>query len=103
VAHVDVVLLDEHMQSSGGVLKGSEAIAHFRRLAQEHGFPQPVLVINSGNCSAVDHEHYREMGADAVWPKPYPSCEQIVRDVSVWIHTALLRSSRSDRPGPGQL
>jgi CheY-like chemotaxis protein len=84
---VDVILLDEHMQSSGGLLKGSEAIAHFRRLARSHDCEQPFIVINSGNCTADDVKGYIAMGADAVWPKPYPASAQMTADIAGWIRS----------------
>jgi CheY-like chemotaxis protein len=86
---VDIVLLDEHMKSSGGILKGSEAIAHFRKLADQHGHKQPFVVINSGNCTKQDAANYLKMGADAVWPKPYPAGAKMAVDIAEWVRSRI--------------
>ena len=84
-ATIDIIFLDEHMQSSGGVLRGSEAIIHFRRLTDTHGRKQPFIVINSGNCTKQDTAGYLKMGASAVWPKPFPSAPEIAIDLATWV------------------
>ena len=89
IRHVHIILLDEHMESSGGVLKGSESIGHFRRLAEKHGCAQPVVVVSSGNCTKQDTKLYLKEGSDAVWPKPYPNGEQIAADCATWICSRL--------------
>jgi CheY-like chemotaxis protein len=88
-ATIDIIFLDEHMQSSGGVLKGSEAIVHFRRLAETHGRKQPFIVINSGNCTKQDTAGYLSMGANAVWPKPFPSATEIAIDFAAWVRAVV--------------
>jgi CheY-like chemotaxis protein len=98
-ATIDLIFLDEHMQSSGGVMKGSEAIGHFRRLADSHGRKQPFIVINSGNCTKQDTAGYLEMGADAVWPKPFPSATEISIDVATWVRHAAAVPGEADASG----
>jgi CheY-like chemotaxis protein len=85
VVHVDIVILDEHMESSGGILKGTEAVTHIRQLAQKHGEKQPVVVLSSGNCSQADRQRYTAMGADATWPKPYPTGDLVVESLVEWV------------------
>ena len=72
-------------QSSGGVLKGTEAMPHLRALARKHGEQQPVIVLSSGNCSNLERALYLEMGADATWPKPYPAGEAMAADLVQWM------------------
>jgi CheY-like chemotaxis protein len=98
--HVHIILLDEHMESSGGVLKGSESIGNFRRLAEKHGCAQPVVVVSSGNCTRADTKLYLKEGCDSVWPKPYPTGDQIAADCAKWICSSLkLREVDLDRCG----
>ena len=82
---IDIIFLDQHMESSGGVLKGTDALPRFRQLAQSHDCSQPVIVLTSGNCSKADQERYTEMGADFAWPKPYPAGDAIADSISQWI------------------
>jgi hypothetical protein len=57
--------------SSGGILKGTEAMCHFRELAKKHDEKQPVIVLSSGSCSPADQKRYKDiMGADVItWRK----------------------------------
>ena len=82
---IDIIFLDQHMESSGGVMKGTDALARFRQLARNHDEQQPVIVLTSGNCSKVDQQRYTEMGADFAWPKPYPAGDAIAESLSQWI------------------
>jgi signal transduction histidine kinase/CheY-like chemotaxis protein len=86
--YVDIIILDEHMQSSGGILKGTEAIPHIRQLAQKLSAKQPVIVLSSGNCSQADQQLYTETGADATWPKPYPTGDAVVESLVEWVTKA---------------
>lgn len=68
--HIDVIVMDENMESCGGILKGSSALDLIR-----HNNFNGVCILCSGDdglqCSA----------ADFVWTKPLPSeaimCEAI--------------------------
>jgi CheY-like chemotaxis protein len=102
---IDIIILDEHMESSGGILKGkqncrcrqlcpgpnphemtgTEAMTHFRQLAQKHGAKQPVIVLSSGNCSPIDQQRYTDMGADVTWRKPYPTGDLVVESLVEWV------------------
>ena len=82
---VYIIFLDQHMESSGGVLKGTDALPRFRQLAQRYAERQPVIVLTSGNCSTADQQRYTEMGADFAWPKPYPTSDVIAASISQWI------------------
>jgi CheY-like chemotaxis protein len=85
VDHRSIILLDEHMQGSGGLLTGSDAIPLFRGLVEKYGGVQPVIVICSGNCAEQDQTTYISKGADAVWPKPFPSLAQMSSDIVEWL------------------
>ena len=85
VTHVDIVIMDQHMESSGGILKGTEAVTHFRQLAEKNGEKQAIIVLSSGNCSPADVQLYEQMGVDTTWPKPYPAGELVIEQLVQWI------------------
>jgi signal transduction histidine kinase/DNA-binding response OmpR family regulator len=74
----DVVICDQHMETSGGVMKGTEFVQALRALMFPH---TPVVVLASGNTEEADVTAYRACGADTVWSKPYPSALQLTSDV----------------------
>jgi CheY-like chemotaxis protein len=47
----DVIVLDQHMQGGGGVLKGSDVCALITSMGFE---PKPLLIACSGNCMEED-------------------------------------------------
>ena len=105
LVQIDIIILDQNMESSGGILKGkqncrcrqlcpgpnphemtgTEAMTHFRQLAQKHGAKQPVIVLSSGNCSPIDLQRYTDMGADVTWRKPYPTGDLVVESLVEWV------------------
>jgi CheY-like chemotaxis protein len=95
LVQVDIIILDEHMESSGGILKGTEAMTHFRQLAQKHGEKQPVIVLSSGNCSAGDQQRYTDMGADVTWRKPYPTGDLVVESLVEWVLQDLVQDCKA--------
>ena len=72
-----VVLMDNHFENVGGVLTGEEAMVQLR--AQGHTLP---IIMCTGNCSAQDTQRYTKSGASAVWPKPYPSSEEMAASLT---------------------
>ena len=80
----DVVVCDQHMEASGGEMKGTDLVSALRALKFQSR--APVAVLASGNTSEAEIVTYRECGADIVWPKPYPSALQIARDIVAQLH-----------------
>ncbi|KAK3243480.1 hypothetical protein CYMTET_46868 [Cymbomonas tetramitiformis] len=78
-AAYDVILLDEHFDNAGGVLKGTDVIAELKR----SGIARlPVFISCSGNCTQSDMERYEGCGADIVFGKPTPTPARIAMDIS---------------------
>jgi CheY-like chemotaxis protein len=80
----DVVVCDQHMEASGGEMKGTDVVSALRALKFQSR--PPVAVLASGNTGEAEIVTYRECGADIVWPKPYPSALQIARDIVAQLH-----------------
>jgi signal transduction histidine kinase/CheY-like chemotaxis protein len=80
----DVVVCDQHMETSGGVMKGTEFISALHKMYCQSR--APVVVLASGNTDEADIEHYHACGADVVWSKPYPSAPTLVGDVVAQLH-----------------
>ena len=88
----DAIILDQHMETAGGVMKGSELVAILRARKGLPG-PQPnalrskdpVLVMASANTEDEDNALYRAKGADIVWTKPYPRSDALVRQLAPFV------------------
>lgn len=80
----DVVVCDQHMESSGGEMKGTDFVSALRALEVQSR--APLVVLASGDTSEADVVAYHACGADIVWPKPYPSAPQIARDIVAQMH-----------------
>jgi CheY-like chemotaxis protein len=80
----DVVVCDQHMETAGGVMKGTEFMSLLRR--KEFQPRSPVAALASGNNEEADVTTYHACGADIVWPKPYPPALQMARDVATQLH-----------------
>ena len=76
----DVMIVDQYMESAGGVMVGTDVVFTMRRMRIES-----VLIGCSGNDIGTQ---FFDAGADMVWQKPMPSNDQIIRD---------LRKTLSDR------
>jgi CheY-like chemotaxis protein len=55
---VDWILMDEHMESSGGVLTGSQTTRRLREAGCK-----AIICACSGNCLQADIEHYKAAGS----------------------------------------
>jgi CheY-like chemotaxis protein len=78
----DVLIFDEHMENSGGKLKGSEVI---RQLRQEGC--KSVIVSCSVSCNDdTNYSAFKSAGADICWTKPYPSPMQMYHDLGQFLH-----------------
>jgi CheY-like chemotaxis protein len=102
----DVVVCDQHMESSGGEMKGTDFVSALRALEVQSR--APLVVLASGDTSEADVVAYHACGADIVWPKPYPSAPQIARDVVAHMHKRSLPTPlplaapafKTDQPKP---
>ena len=70
----DLILVDQQLQC--GMMLGSEAIAELRRLGC-----RAAVVACSGNCTSNDKQFYIDPGADHCWEKPYPTQQDMARDI----------------------
>ena len=94
----DVFFVDEHFDTAGGVLKGSEVIRRLK--AAGPAAPSggaPIFVTTSGNCLAEDVEFYRSCGADDTFSKPLPNKFELGRRL-----LKLLKRKRGDADGGGE-
>jgi CheY-like chemotaxis protein len=67
----DVIICDQYMEESGGVMVGTDAIIAMRR----EGMDSFII-----GCSGNDLEdEFLEAGADMVWGKPMPSNNEIIQ------------------------
>jgi CheY-like chemotaxis protein len=82
----DVLIFDEHMEGSGGKLKGSEVIRKLRREGCKS-----VIVSCSVSCNESSNVgEFRSAGADICWAKPFPSPKQMYIDLSRVLHSQRL-------------
>ena len=77
----DLIIMDENMQETGGVLLGSETTVLIRKREGGDGH-RALIIANSGNCTEEDREMGRKSGQDGFWEKPLPSAEQMLQDVA---------------------
>ena len=75
----DVVIIDQHMEPAGGVMKGAQLVhdLYLRPYKQP-----PVLVLASGNSdNPSERTQFFACGASVVWSKPYPEPADMVDDL----------------------
>ena len=69
----DVIIMDQYMEESGGILVGTDVIIALRRMK--------VLSVIIG-CSGNDlGEGFISAGADSVWTKPLPSNSEMIQEL----------------------
>ena len=90
-SNFDVIIMDQYMEESGGILVGTDAIIALRRIKV------PSVIIGcSGNDLALE---FIRSGADIVWRKPLPSNTEIIQQLREFLQLrvqASLRSSYKD-------
>ena len=64
----DVIIMDEHMELSGGKLYGHEVVAKIR---EQESFNSCVIIGCSSSADSV-REKFIRAGCDDVWQKPLP-------------------------------
>ena len=83
----DVIVVDQHMEMAGGVMKGSELVAVLsgrREDVWRNLRSMPVLIIASGDTDdALGLEQRAGISGcvDIWWTKPYPRSSQLVADI----------------------
>ena len=81
-----VVLVDQNLDSKGGILTGSDLIR-----ALVDASVGGVIVSASGD-DAIHHEHQR-LGAHILWTKPLPKVDTIFEDLAATYGTFVLRDA----------
>jgi len=66
----DLIFMDEHFDSTHGVILGSDAIRAIREAPSPAR--RPIVISASGNCTQEDADFYRAAGADDALGKPIP-------------------------------
>lgn len=74
---VHVLVIDENMQPSGGVIKGHEAAQVLNGTAAR----PPIIVGCTGNVQDEALDTYRSAGMDLVWAKPVPRPSEMLADM----------------------
>ena len=90
----DLVMMDEHLSPDPCQLRGTQVIQLMRAAGYEG-----AVVSCSGNCTQADKDSYVEAGANAVWPKPFPTPEDIMRDLLDWTHAGTLVNASGQPAG----
>ena len=72
----DVIILDQLMHLSGGIMTGTETANEIRKYQQPLG-EHTVLIACSGCAAAEDIKRFEENGMDLVWLKPVPPANQM--------------------------
>jgi CheY-like chemotaxis protein len=83
VCAFDLIVVDQHMEPAGGVMKGSQLVEILGARHCAPGARRPVLCIASGNADVGSAETiaFLTAGASIVWGKPYPGTGRIVADI----------------------
>jgi signal transduction histidine kinase/CheY-like chemotaxis protein len=73
----ELIVMDQHLEKADGAMTGAQATKQLR----DQNCAIPVIMC-SGNCGANDRAAYLAAGATMVWPKPYPTTEEMSMDIS---------------------
>ena len=83
----DLIVVDQHMEPAGGVMKGSQLVEILSAKPYVPGTQRPILCIASGNADdEAEANTFKAVGADIIWPKPYPGTVRIVSDIAQLFH-----------------
>ena len=75
----DVIVVDQYMEESGGVMVGTDVVFAMRRIGI-----QSIIIGCSGNDM---DDQFAEAGADWVWKKPMPSNAKIISHIREALET----------------
>ena len=97
VCPFDLLVIDEHMEPAGGIMKGTRLVEVMTR--RKISGRRPILSIAS--CTSddpIEFARLRSTGANFVWPKPYPSMAQMMSDiVGCWLDHTVSDAAASER------
>ena len=83
----DLIVVDQHMEPAGGVMKGSQLVEILSAKPCVAGTQRPILCIASGNADdEAEASTFKAVGADIIWPKPYPGTLRMVSDIAQSFH-----------------
>jgi signal transduction histidine kinase len=76
--YYDIIIMDENMEPSGGILKGSEAM----QLLTVNGYDGVII-----GCTGDEkvQEVHKENGAAASWMKPLPSASKMIEEIAAYV------------------
>ena len=77
----DVIVMDENLQDSGGVLLGTDTTRLIRE-REAVGGKRALIVGHSANQTEADVKKGRESGQDWFWAKPPPTGGEMLQDVA---------------------
>jgi len=81
----DMIFMDEHFDTAGGALRGSDVIEKLREYHQQTEVARRqsrcIMIACSGNCLAEDIEWYTSKGADLTLGKPLPFRFELARQL----------------------
>ena len=72
--YTDVILVDQNMESSGGIMKGTDFIL---KMFETYKFPGLIIVI-TGNKEDADNILKKQNRKITVWEKPLPNKDTIM-------------------------
>lgn len=73
----NIMIIDEHMQSSGGIMKGSQVIQRIRAEEKDTKEVSLPIIVCSGNTDYDMIQYFKNVGADMVWSKPIPDPDEM--------------------------
>ena len=83
VCAFDLIVVDQHMEPAGGVMKGSQLVQTLSARPCTDGARRPIFCIASGNADGpADVAMFHKVGANIIWPKPYPAKERMASDIA---------------------
>ena len=80
VCPFDLMVVDQHLEPGGGVMKGSDFV---REISRRQYHPQPPLLAMASVSAddEVEAANFRANGVKIIWPKPYPPDAKMVSDI----------------------
>ena len=87
--HPDVIIIDQNMESAGGIMLGTEVVKNLRA---NYGL-RDVIIIGCTGFGDVVKESFLSSGCDAVWQKPIPNRDEAMAHIrNIRYKRALSRS-----------
>jgi len=77
----DLIVMDQIMNSMGGVLTGTETTVLIREWEKEHSLKPALIISCSGNAMPDDKKSYLAAGMNHSWSKPMPSSDVMYKQI----------------------